>query len=265
MAKGESRTFYVNATVVGYGNVTNSLIVGNKTISVNVTVPEIIPDKAANITNPNFGDNVNYTVTVTNDGIGDAKDVVVRDILGEGLTLVDATGNYSFDEVTRTVTWIVDLAKGESRTFYVNAIVSGYGNVTNSLVVGNKTAGVNVTVPEIIPDKTANISNPNFGDNVNYTVTVTNDGIGDAKDVVVRDILGEGLKFVSATGNYTFDEATRTVTWIVDLAKGESKVFSVIATVSGYGNVTNSLVVGNKTTGVNVDQKLLKINPTKNS
>ena len=252
LAKGESRTFYVNTIVSGYGNVTNSLVVGNKTAGVNVTVPEIIPDKTANISNPNFGDNVNYTVTVTNDGIGDAKDVVVRDVLGEGLKFVSATGNYTFDEVTHTVTWIVDLAKGESKVFSVIATVSGYGNVTNSLVVGNKTAGVNVTVPEIIPDKTANISNPNFGDNVNYTVTVTNDGIGDAKDVVVRDVLGEGLKFVSATGNYTFDEVTHTVTWIVDLAKGESKVFSVIATVSGYGNVTNSLVVGNKTAGVNV-------------
>ena len=261
LAKGESRTFYVNATVVGYGNVTNSLIVGNKTISVNVTVPEIIPDKTVGIENPNFGDNVTYTVTVTNDGIGDAKDVVVRDVLGEGLKFVSATGEYTWDEDSRTVTWIVDLAKGESRTFYVNAIVSGYGNVTNSLVVGNKTAGVNVTVPEINPDKTANISNPNFGDNVTYTVTVTNDGIGDAKDVVVRDVLGEGLKFVSATGNYTFDEATHTVTWIVDLAKGESKVFSVIATVSGYGNVTNSLVVGNKTASVNVT--VPEINPDK--
>ena len=261
LAKGESKVFSVIAIVSGYGNVTNSLVVGNKTAGVNVTVPEIIPDKTANISNPNFGDNVNYTVTVTNDGIGDAKDVVVRDILGEGLTFVDATGNYSFDEATRTVTWIVDLAKGESRTFYVNAIVSGYGNVTNSLVVGNKTAGVNVTVPEINPDKTANITNPNFGDKVDYTVTVTNDGMGDAKDVVVRDVLGEGLKFVSATGNYTFDEVTRTVTWIVDLAKGESKVFSVIATVVGYGNVTNSLVVGNKTTGVNVT--VPEINPDK--
>ena len=261
LVKGESKVFSVIATVVGYGNVTNSLVVGNKTTGVNVTVPEIIPDKTVGIENPNFGDNVTYTVKVTNDGIGDAKDVVVRDILGEGLTFVDATGNYSFDEVTRTVTWIVDLAKGESRTFYVNAIVSGYGNVTNSLVVGNKTTGVNVTVPEIIPDKTANISNPNFGDNVNYTVTVTNDGIGDAKDVVVRDVLGEGLTFVDATGNYSFDEVTRTVTWIVDLAKGESKVFSVIAIVSGYGNVTNSLVVGNKTAGVNVT--VPEINPDK--
>ena len=261
LAKGESKVFSVIATVVGYGNVTNSLVVGNKTAGVNVTVPEIIPDKTANISNPNFGDNVNYTVTVTNDGIGDAKDVVVRDILGEGLKFVSSTGNYLFDEVTRTVTWIVDLAKGESKVFSVIATVVGYGNVTNSLVVGNKTAGVNVTVPEIIPDKTANISNPNFGDNVNYTVTVTNDGIGDAKDVVVRDILGEGLKFVSSTGNYLFDEVTRTVTWIVDLAKGESKVFSVIATVVGYGNVTNSLVVGNKTAGVNVT--VPEINPDK--
>ena len=251
----------IKVTVEDYGVLTNNVTVGNKTSSVNITVPEIIPNKTADIENPNFGDEVTYTVNVTNAGKVNANNVVVREVVGEGLKFVSATGEYTWDEDSRTVTWIVDLAKGESRTFYVNAIVSGYGNVTNSLVVGNKTAGVNVTVPEIIPDKTVNISNPNFGDNVNYTVTVTNDGIGDAKDVVVRDVLGEGLKFVSATGNYTFDEATRTITWIVDLAKGESKVFSVIATVSGYGNVTNSLVVGNKTTGVNVT--VPEINPDK--
>ena len=261
LAKGESQTFYVTAVAEAYGVLTNDVTVGDNTASADVVVPEIIPDKTANITNPNFGDKVDYTVTVTNDGIGDANNVVIVDRLGEGLTFVSASDNGVWDPVKRTVTWTVDLAKGESKVFSVIATVVGYGNVTNSLVVGNKTAGVNVTVPEIIPDKTANISNPNFGDNVNYTVTVTNDGIGDAKDVVVRDVLGEGLKFVSATGNYSFDEVTRTVTWIVDLAKGESKVFSVIAIVSGYGNVTNSLVVGNKTTGVNVT--VPEINPDK--
>ena len=261
LAKGESQTFYVTAVAEAYGVLTNDVTVGDKTASADVVVPEIIPDKTANITNPNFGDKVDYTVTVTNDGIGDANNVVIVDRLGEGLTFVSASDNGVWDPVKRTVTWIVDLAKGESKVFSVIAIVSGYGNVTNSLVVGNKTAGVNVTVPEIIPDKTANITNPNFGDNVTYTVTVTNDGIGDAKDVVVRDVLGEGLKFVSATGNYTFDEVTRTVTWIVDLAKGESRTFYVNAIVSGYGNVTNSLVVGNKTASVNVT--VPEINPDK--
>ena len=252
LAKGESKVFTVNATVSGYGNVSNSLVVGNKTASVNVTVPEIIPDKTVNVANPNFGDNVTYTVTVSNDGIGDANNVVIVDRLGEGLTFVSASDNGVWDPVKRTVTWIVDLAKGESRTFYVNATVSGYGNVSNSLVVGNKTAGVNVTVPEINPDKTVNVANPNFGDDVTYTVSVSNVGIGDAKAVVVRDVLGEGLVFVSASDGGVYDENTRTVTWIVDLAKGESKVFTVNATVSGYGNVSNSLVVGNKTAGVNV-------------
>ena len=252
LAKGESQTFYVAAVAEAYGVLINDVTVGDNTASADVVVPEIIPDKTANITNPNFGDKVDYTVTVTNDGIGDAKDVVVRDVLGEGLTFVDATGNYSFDEVTRTVTWIVDLAKGESRTFYVNVIVSGYGNVTNSLVVGNKTAGVNVTVSEINPDKTVDNEIPNFGDNVTYTVTVTNDGIGDANNVVITDVLDKGLKFLNATGNFTYDEKTGTITWTVDLAKGETKTFNVNVTVLGYGVLPNTVAVGNKTAVRNI-------------
>ena len=265
LANGKSQTFYVTAVVESYGVLTNDVTVGDKSASVDVVVPEITPDKTVNITNPNFGDKVEYTITVSNNGVGDAKQVVVVDTLNEGLTFVSASDNGVWDPVKRTVTWIVDLAKGESKVFTVNATVSGYGNVSNSLVVGNKTAGVNVTVPEINPDKTVNVANPNFGDDVTYTVTVSNDGIGDAKAVVVRDVLGEGLKFVSATGNYTFDEATNTIIWIVDLAKGESKTFKVNATVSGYGNVTNTVIVGNKTFNKNVTVPEINSNKTVNN
>ena len=252
LAKGESKVFTVIATVSAYGNIPNTVSVGDKSSSVNIAVPEIIPGKTVDVENPNFGDTVTYTVVVTNNGVVDAKQVVVRDILDKGLKFVKATGEYTFDEDSRTVTWIVDLAKGESQTFYVTAVAEAYGVLTNDVTVGDKTASADVVVPEIIPDKTANITNPNFGDKVDYTVTVTNDGIGDANNVVIVDRLGEGLTFVSASDNGVWDPVKRTVTWIVDLAKGESKVFSVIAIVSGYGNVTNSLVVGNKTTGVNV-------------
>ena len=265
LAKGESKIFHVIAVAEAYGVLSNNVFVGDKSASADVTVPEIIPDKTVSIANPNFGDNVTYTVTVSNDGIGDANNVVIVDRLGEGLTFVSASDNGVWDPVKRTVTWIVDLAKGESRTFYVNATVVGYGNVSNSLVVGNKTASVNVTVPEINPNKTANIENPNFGDNVTYTVTVSNVGIGDANNVVVKDTLGKGLKFISATGNYTFDEATNTITWIVDLAKCESKTFKVNATVSGYGNVTNTVIVGNKTFNKNVTVPEINSNKTVNN
>ena len=265
LAKGESKIFHVIAVAEAYGVLSNNVFVGDKSASADVTVPEIIPDKTVSIANPNFGDNVTYTVTVSNDGIGDANNVVIVDRLGEGLTFVSASDNGVWDPVKRTVTWIVDLAKGESKVFTVNATVSGYGNVTNYLVVGNKTAGVNVTVPEINPNKTVSIENPNFGDNVTYTVTVSNDGIGDANNVVVKDTLGKGLKFISATGNYTFDEATNTITWIVDLAKGEFKTFKVNATVSGYGNVTNTVIVGNKTFNKNVTVPEINSNKTVNN
>ena len=252
LTKGESKVFTVIATVSAYGNIPNTVSVGDKSSSVNIAVPEIIPGKTVDVENPNFGDTVTYTVVVTNNGVVDAKQVVVRDILDKGLKFVKATGEYTFDEDSRTVTWIIDLAKGESQTFYVTAVAEAYGVLINDVTVGDNTASADVVVPEIIPDKTANITNPNFGDKVDYTVTVTNDGIGDANNVVIVDRLGEGLTFVSASDNGVWDPVKRTVTWIVDLAKGESKVFSVIATVSGYGNVTNSLVVGNKTAGVNV-------------
>ena len=261
LAKGESKIFTVIATVSAYGNIPNTVSVGDKSSSVNIAVPEIIPGKTVDVENPNFGDTVTYTVVVTNNGVVDAKQVVVRDILDKGLKFVKATGEYTFDEDSRTVTWIIDLAKGESQTFYVTAVAEAYGVLINDVTVGDNTASADVVVPEIISDKTANITNPNFGDKVDYTVTVTNDGIGDANNVVIVDRLGEGLTFVSASDNGVWDPVKRTVTWIVDLAKGESKVFSVIAFVSGYGNVTNSLVVGNKTTGVNVT--VPEINPDK--
>ena len=252
IAADSSLDLTVTAVADEYGVLTNNVTVGDKTASVDVTVPEIIPTKDVNNTAPNFGDKVEYTITLSNNGVVDAKQVVVRDVLGEGLKFVSATGNYTFDEATRTITWIVDLAKGESKVFSVIATVSGYGNVTNSLVVGNKTTGVNVTVPEINPDKTVDNEIPNFGDNVTYTVKVTNDGIGDANNVVITDVLDKGLKFLNATGNFTYDEKTGTITWIVDLDKGETKTFNVNVTVLGYGVLPNTVAVGNKTAVRNI-------------
>lgn len=249
---GKTVELKVNVTVEDYGVLVNRVTVGDKISSVDIAVPEIIPDKTANVTDANFGDNVTYTVTVTNDGDVDASQVVIVDQLGNGLKYVSSSDGGVWDEKTNTVTWIVDLAKGESKVFSVIAIVSGYGNVTNSLVVGNKTTGVNVTVPEINPDKTVDNEIPNFGDNVTYTVKVTNDGIGDANNVVITDVLDKGLKFLNATGNFTYDEKTGTITWIVDLDKGETKTFNVNVTVLGYGVLPNTVAVGNKTAVRNI-------------
>ena len=242
----------LTCVVEDYGKLINNVTVGDKNASVNVYVPEITPAKSVNISNPNFGDNITYTVIVTNDGVVGSRHVVVRDVLSEGLTFIKATDNYVWDEDTRTITWIVDLGESESKTFYVYATVSSYGNITNKVVVGNRTSFVDVSVPEIVPSKSVDVEVPNFGDDVTYTVSVTNGGVVDSKYVVVRDVLGEGLKFVSASHNGMYEEVTRCITWIVDLNAGETLVFTVKANVIGYGNINNTVIVGNKSVIKNI-------------
>ena len=119
--------------------------------------------------------------------------------------------------------------------------------MNNTVSVGNKTARVNVTVPEVVPGKTVNNTSPNFGDKVSYTVTVSNDGSADSNNLVVVDTLDPGLVFVGASDGGVYDGAARTITWVVNLTKGGSKVFYVNVTVNAYGVLNNTVSVGNKT------------------
>lgn len=157
--KNEVKTFTVEATVSGYGNISNKVVVGNKTIFKNIDVPEITPKKDVNNTTPNFGENVAYTIVVSNDGIADAKNVVVEDVLAEGLKFIEANYNGVYDEATRTVTWIVDINAKNHVDLTVKVNVEDYGVLNNNVTIGNKTSSVNITVPEINPNKTASIDN----------------------------------------------------------------------------------------------------------
>lgn len=253
LAKGESKVFSVIATVSGYGNVTNSLVVGNKTAGVNVTVPEINPDKTVDNGIPNFGDNVTYTVTVTNDGIGDANNVVITDVLDKGLKFLNATGNFTYDEKTGTITWTVDLAKGETKTFNVNVTVLGYGVLPNTVAVGNKTAVRNITVPEIITVKEVNSSDIHIGDEITYTITVSNSGKINATNVVIRDILPEGLKFINASNGGVYDPVTGIITWILNITANSTVDLTVDVCVNKSGNITNTVNVGNKTSNCTIE------------
>lgn len=253
LAKGESKVFSVIATVVGYGNVTNSLVVGNKTTGVNVTVPEINPDKTVDNEIPNFGDNVTYTVTVTNDGIGDANNVVITDVLDKGLKFLNATGNFTYDEKTGTITWTVDLAKGETKTFNVNVTVLGYGVLPNTVAVGNKTAVRNITVPEIITVKEVNSSDIHIGDEIIYTITVSNSGKINATNVVIRDILPEGLRFINASNGGVYDPVTGIITWILNITANSTVDLTADVCVNKSGNITNTVNVGNKTSNCTIE------------
>lgn len=124
----------------------------------------------------------------------------------KGLKFLGANYNGVYYENTHTVTWTLDIDAGKTVELKVNVTVEDYGVLVNRVTVGDKTSSVDIAVPEIIPDKTANVTDANFGDNVTYTVTVTNDGDVDASQVVIVDQLGNGLKYVSSSDGGVWDE-----------------------------------------------------------
>lgn len=191
------------------------------------------------------GDNIDYTIEVTNLGPSDAAGATLTDTIPEGTTFVEASDGATFDEATGQITWPpFDIAAGETRTFTVTIGIPEDAELEVGDVVRNvatvdhpddpnddnntddaedpiggtdltvvKTDGVDVVAP---------------GGQSTYTITVTNVGEGPARDVVVFDTIPEGSTFVEASDDGAFDEETGEVTWPeFNLAAGESRDFTV--------------------------------------
>ena len=255
----------VNVKVIVYGSLTNVVTVNNVTDDVTVIVPEIAIDKVADDTNPNLGDGVEYTVTVENTAGVDAEGVVVVDTLPVGVEFVGASNGGVYDPDSRTITWILDISAQGTVDLTVDVKVLSYGNLTNVVTVNNKTDNVTVTVPEIAIDKTVNDTNPNLGDNLGYTITVENTADVDAEYVTVIDVLPVGVEFISASNGGVYDAETNTVTWILDIASGETVSLTVDVKVLSYGDLTNVVTVNDKTDDVTVTVPEIAIDKIANS
>ncbi|PLY00503.1 MAG: hypothetical protein C0622_08620 [Desulfuromonas sp.] len=159
--------------------------------------------KAVNNVIPRAGQNVIFTLTVTNNGPDSTDGVSVSDLLPTGFSYVsdDGGGNY----VSTTGVWTIGtLANGASATLNITATVndrdvatvdSDYTN--NADVSGNRydydssnnsdSAYVNPPSPLLSITKSADKSSVDPGEVISYSVRVTNTGTGAATTVVVDD------------------------------------------------------------------------------
>ncbi len=121
--------------------------------------------------------------------------------------------------------------------------------------------------------KTVNNSTPFIGDNVIFTITISNQGPDAATGVQVTDVLPSGYTFVSDNGATatTYDETTGIWT-LPTLAASGSASLSITAVVNSQGNYINSaeitastLLDPNSTPGNNApsedDQDTASTNP----
>ncbi len=255
-----------NLTNVIFANSAENKTVVNKT-SNNITVnPNVMlsVEKSADVSSVVVGDLVKYTITVHNNGLSDATDIKVWDILPTNVKYVSGADTYN--EVTRNATWTIDkIWAGKSVEIHVVVNATATGNLTNVIfansaenkTVVNKTSDKITVIPNIILSLTevANVTEVVVGESIKYTITVHNSGLSDATDIKVWDILPTSVKYISgadtynkATVNKTSDNITvipnvilslTEVTNVTEIIVGESIKYTITVHNSGLSDATD--------------------------
>jgi uncharacterized repeat protein (TIGR01451 family) len=206
------------------GNISNTATVSSTTNDPNNTNDSSTAttnvgaqaDLSINKTGPasaNVGQNVVYTITFTNAGPSPATGVVISDPTPVGVAFLSNSGACS----TPFPCAIGTLNAGQSGTITSTYTIPGSytgASVTNTATISanendpsgtNNTSAVTTTVGQPA-DVSITKTGPSFatpGQNVTYTITVSNAGPAAAAAVTVTDPTPAGMTFVSNTGACT--------------------------------------------------------------
>ena len=166
-------------------------------VSVHVRIVDLAVDKLVNNSVHKYLDMIEYTIVVVNNGPDKSFNVTVGDLLPDGVKFISSNGQYNPD----TGVWFVgDLDANESATLKIVVQIIKVGNITNNVnVTGtghdtnltNNNDSVSVSVPDCVILDISKVANSTVivaGENVGYTVTVTNYGPSVATNVVLKDI-----------------------------------------------------------------------------
>lgn len=200
------------------------------------------------------GQNISYTVTVTNLGPASAANVMVNDPTPPGLTFVSNSGGCASPYPCSLGTLANNATVGITSTYSIAA--SATGSVSNAATVstttpeGNASNNSSTTTANLTPQANLAVtkSGPSSavpGSDVTYTITLTNLGPSNATGVVLSDPTPPGLTFVSATGS----GCTTFPCTIGALPAGQNRTVQATYTVTGAsGSVTNTATATSSTT-----------------
>ena len=198
------------------------------------------------------GQTATYTISITNSGAKDAKDVpVLDDSLSDNLENM----TYTVDGVTRTdFPDKIDVPAEKTVQITVTGTIKGGvdGEISNIATVDGKPSNEVKFTPDTPKaqlgiTKTADVGNYTFGiaKDVVYTITVANNGEADAENVKIEDILPDGMTFRENSGAYgiltlsdgttknitSVDTKTLTAGGTITVPKGKSITLTVYANV----------------------------------
>ena len=216
--------------------------------------------KAVDNDRANVGQDVVFTIVVSNQGPNAATNVVVTDQLPDGITFKSGQTPQGSSYNAGTGIWDVGtIPAGAQRTLTIVGRVDSFepqqnmaqvfsvdqydpdSTPGNSIELEDDQQTVTVTPPviDISLTKEVDVARPIFGQPIRYTVQVNNAGPNDATNLVVKDELPVGLSFSTSSadsGSYNVGVGE----WFVgSLASGATATLTIDAVVNTIESTTN--------------------------
>ena len=217
LAAGASTSVHIvsdtTAASCGVYDNTASVTTGNDgsdsdSATTEVLCADIDVEKDADASSVSAGEQIGFTVTISNDGEGDATGLNFTDALPSGAgidwSIESQSGGFSITGSAPNQSLVfapTTLAAGASAWVHIVSDTTGdscgvYDN-TASVTTGNDgqdsdSASTEVLCADIDVEKDADAATVNAGDQIGFTVTISNDGEGNATGLAFTDALPAG-------------------------------------------------------------------------
>jgi uncharacterized repeat protein (TIGR01451 family)/gliding motility-associated-like protein len=187
------------------------------------TLIDLSLTKIVSTMTPKVGDNIVYTIKITNAGPDAATNVEIQDQMPTGLEFISSAFFFkNSDILTATIS---NIAAGQTITldYLVKVTTAGDkinfaqiskadqkdvdstpGNASTTSEDDNSKVIISPVQEEITADlsldKTVNKTSATVGEQLTYYITVINNGPNPATNVEVKDVVPDGLEIITATG-----------------------------------------------------------------
>ncbi|WP_292746304.1 DUF11 domain-containing protein [Methanobrevibacter sp.] len=248
-----------NVTIPNVVNVTSDIYDPDESNNNASNSTEIPPEADLEVTITNDhettpchkGDEIVWTVVVTNHGSDDAINTILDDVIPEGLIYVSDDSNGAYNNETGR--WTIGyLPVDDTVTLTIvtkadasNTTITRDENVSSDVYDPNRGNNKDSSSVTVLPEADLEVTITNDhetepchnGDEVVWTIVVTNHGPDGAINTVLKDILPDGLIYVSDDSQGTYDNESAVWT-IGDLPVGDT----VTLTIKTKVNTSNATI-----------------------
>ncbi len=186
--------------------------------------PDLVIEKSAE-TSAGPGDTVHYRIMFGNPGDAAATGIVISDSLSPQLEFLSASGEYQYESMSGQISWERNTLSSGSRDSLV-LLAKVRPGVPDDTGIRNRVkitcnegesatgeAEVRIRSPRLSIEKSAESPQADAGEELRYTLSVLNDGSGEARNVTVSDTLPANTEYVRSGGTSAYDPGTHSVRW----------------------------------------------------